>query len=154
MQRLAVALCAAMGSLVLVPACAGPEDDSGLGVRPHKDSGHDVATDAPTSDTKDTGAEPDDTLTAEDSATDSGVEDTRYEPVDSGDPCTDCVTTTCKTQLAACMADAECSAQMDCLTKCFDEACADACAAAHPSTKVAPFLSCVSTGCATACSGP
>lgn len=153
MQRLAAALVAAMGSLVLLPACAGPEvDDSPVHAR--KDSGSHTTSDAGADTTADTSSA--DTGASEDTDVDTGTEDTRVEPVDTGtgDPCSDCVNTACKVQLAACLADTECNAQMECLSKCWDEACADACAAAHPSTKVAPFLSCVSVKCSVPCGGP
>lgn len=153
MQRLAAALVAAMGSLVLLPACAGPEDDDSL-VHARKDSGSRTTLDGGVDSATDSGAS--DTGAGEDTEIDSGVEDTRVEPVDtgSGDPCSDCVNSACKAQLSACLAETECNAQMECLSKCWDDACADACAAAHPSTKVAPFLSCVSVKCSVPCGGP
>jgi hypothetical protein len=80
--------------------------------------------------------------------------DTAVGPGPTGDPCSDCANTKCSAEIAACMSDTECSAQMDCLVTCSDSTCADACAAAHPSTKVDTMFSCVGTKCSAECSGP
>ncbi len=153
--RLVTAFAVVVGSITLV-ACASVEDDPNYASRIlRRDSGvADSRTDTATDTSSDTESV-EDTGTEDTGTEDTGrLADTGAYDAGSGDPCNDCVGSSCSTELTTCLTDTACNAQMDCLSKCFDSACADKCAVDYPSTKVSPLMSCVSAKCYVPCSGP
>jgi len=99
---------------------------------------------------EDTGSavEEEDSASREDTAP---AADTR--PTDpTGDPCMDCASTKCSTEISGCFAEANCKALNDCFGTCTDETCASDCYAKYPSPAYDRFVSCAMTKCATECS--
>jgi hypothetical protein len=75
----------------------------------------------------------------------------------SGDAtCDTCLDTNCCGDANACLADADCTALIDCAQSCADDACISACEAAHPggTAKINALSTCADTTCGSACSGP
>jgi hypothetical protein len=135
-------------------------EDVGSTTEPATETGSTDDADTTTTTSEDTGTSTTTsptTLPTDDDAgrvVDSGVPTTLPTVDASADPCTTCVYGSCGAQLDACRLDSGCTAQMDCLSGCADDACASACATSYPSTLVAPLMTCISTNCTTACGGP
>lgn len=75
----------------------------------------------------------------------------------SGDAtCDTCLDTSCCGAANACLADADCTALLDCAEPCADDACFSACEAAHPTgaTKLGALSTCATTTCGSACGAP
>lgn len=89
---------------------------------------------------EDTAPQPEDTAPAEDTRT------------TTGDPCDDCLTASCSTEISACFADASCKALNDCFGTCSDETCASDCYAKYPSPAYDSFVSCAMSKCTASCS--
>ncbi|MBI5533083.1 MAG: hypothetical protein HY898_10225 [Deltaproteobacteria bacterium] len=69
----------------------------------------------------------------------------------SSNPCNDCVSSKCGSQLQACTG--ECSALLQCAQSCSDQSCVDDCANQHPSgvQPAQDLLNCVNSSCASVC---
>ena len=70
-------------------------------------------------------------------------------------PCSHCAQSYCPDQLAACEAQPDWSAYMQCINACSDSACTDQCAQNHSIGAAAnePLRQCLLARCASACSG-
>lgn len=74
----------------------------------------------------------------------------------SGDvTCDTCLDTSCCGDANACLGDADCTALIDCVSRCSDAACESACEAAHPAgtTKLTTLATCANVTCGAACGG-
>ncbi|MGZ3419382.1 MAG: hypothetical protein ACXWUG_30355 [Polyangiales bacterium] len=146
--------------LLVVPAVVGCAES--IPLEKTKKGGQSAVTDSAPS-TTDTGSADDTALTDDTATDDTGsidddtgtIEDTRIDPPDTtGDPCGDCVSTSCGSEGSACFSDTACTDLVDCLSACSDDACASACMTAHPSPVYDAFLGCVSAKCSAPCGGP
>ncbi len=78
-------------------------------------------------------------------------EDTR-PPDPTGDPCMDCASAKCASEISACFADPSCKDLNDCFGTCSDETCASDCYARYPSPTYDAFVSCAMSKCSAECS--
>ena len=69
----------------------------------------------------------------------------------SPEACGRCVEAKCKATWEACVADAVCTAQTDCIAACTNADCQAACVAAHPSTTGDATEACFRGACAADC---
>lgn len=69
------------------------------------------------------------------------------------DPCSDCISTSCASQMAACNAHADCAALLACAESCTTDPCYTACLNAHPSgaTVFDAVAQCVNDYCSAEC---
>ena len=73
----------------------------------------------------------------------------------TGDPCQDCLATTCGAETQACMANPSCVALDECLGACWDEICQATCVETYPAgyDDAAALYDCADYSCAAACGG-
>ena len=99
---------------------------------------------------KESTADPDASTNGNDSAVDSA-------PCDAGDTnvtpegCQACVDATCPDTWNACTTDADCVAQINCISACGTAVCETQCQTDHPSSKGDAVLACLRGACKTSC---